>query len=105
MYVVLHNLDDIVSISNSEHDFNFSSTVFVSALIFITLVTTIIITILIVMLTRVKGNNKKILEQLSQAKGDAVYEEIVCKTPPGSPSVDIDKNVAYDQAMKTTVMT
>ena len=42
-------------------------------------------------------NNRKILEQLSQIKGSALYEEIVCKTLPGSPSVDIDKNIAYDQ--------
>ena len=87
------------------HDFNLSSALSVSVLILVTLVTAGIITILIVILMRVKRNNRKILEQLSQVKGNALYEEIVCKTPPGSPSVDIDKNIAYDRVMKTTVMT
>ena len=91
--------------SPTGHDFNLSSASSVSVLILVTLVTAVIITILIVILMRVKTNNRKILEQLSQAKGNALYEEIVCKTPPGSPSVDIDKNIAYDRVLKTTVMT
>ena len=74
-------------------------------LIFVTLVAAIVITILMVLLTRVKRKNKKILEQLRQDKGNTVYEEIVCKTPPGSPSVDIDENIAYDRVLKTTVTT
>ena len=84
------------------HDFNFSSAISVSMLIFVILVATMIITILMFLLTRVKRNNKKILELLRQEKGNAVYEEIVCKTPPGSPSVDIDENIAYDRVLKTT---
>jgi hypothetical protein len=59
----------------------------------------------VVLLNRAKRNNNKILEQLRPAQGNAVYEEIVCKTPPGSPSVNFDENVAYDRVKKTTVMT
>ena len=72
-------------------------------LLFVALACAIIITILMALLNRAKRNNKKILEQLRQVQQNAVYEEIVCKTPPGSLSVSIDENVAYDRIQKTTV--
>lgn len=72
-------------------------------LVFVTLASAIIIAILIVLLNRVKRNNIKTLEQLRPVQGNAVYEEIICKTPPGSPSVSVDENVAYDRVQKTTV--
>ena len=75
-------------------------------LTFVALVTAVIITVLVVLVTRVRSNNKKILEQLRQAQGNAVYEEIVRKTPPGSPtSSNIDENIAYDRVKKTAVTT
>ena len=82
-----------------------SSAISISVLGFAIMVAAVIITLLLVWLTRVK-RNKKTLEQDRQAQPQesAVYEEIVCKTPPGSPSVDIDKNIAYDRVIKTTVM-
>ena len=74
-------------------------------LVFVTLASATIITVLMVLLNRAKRSNIKILEQLRPVQGNAVYEEIVCKTPPGSLSVSVDENVAYDRVQKTTVMT
>ena len=69
-------------------------------LVFVVLTSAIIITILMVLLNRAKRNNKKILEQLRPVQENAVYEEIVCKIPPGSLSVSIDENVAYDRVQQ-----
>ena len=74
-------------------------------LVIVALASAIIVTILMALLNRAKRNNKKILEQLRPVQQNAVYEEIVCKTPPGSLSVSVDENVAYDRIQKTTVMT
>lgn len=101
-YIILHIID-LISLG---YDFGISSAIPVSVLTFVALVTAVIITVLVVLLTRVRSNNKKILEQLRQVQGNAVYEEIVCKTPPGSPtSSNIDENIAYDRVTKTTVIT
>ena len=74
-------------------------------LVIVALASAIIVTILMALLNRAKRNNKKILEQLRPVQQNAVYEEIVCKTPPSSLSVSVDENVAYDRIQKTTVMT
>ena len=102
-YIIILHVIDLISLG---YDFGISSAIPVSVLTFVALVTAVIITVLAVLLTRVRSNNKKILEQLRQAQGNAVYEEIVCKTPPGSPtSSNIDENIAYDRVKKTAVTT
>ena len=39
-------------------------------------------------------------KQLAKAKANATYDKIVDKTPPGSPQVGTETNVAYDQVTK-----
>ena len=48
----------------------------------------------ITLLIRAKLVNRKILKKLN---ANAVYDEITNNTTPGSPGVDTEKNVAYEE--------
>ena len=71
-----------------------------SFLLVAVMLTTSIMTIVIILLIRAKGRNQKILKQLAKAKASAIYDEIVDKSPPGSPQVGTETNVAYEQVAK-----
>ena len=84
-------------------DFGLISAMSVSSLVVITLISTTVMATVILLLIRAKAKNHRVLKELAQAKATAIYEEIVDKTPPSSPGVGTEKNVAYEQAAEVCV--
>ena len=66
----------------------------------VTLTATVIIIIVVTFLIISKRDNKKLKEDLRHTKANAVYDEVMDNIPPGSPSVETEKNVAYEQVLK-----
>ena len=67
-----------------------------SVLLFITVAVTFVMVTTLVKLVRNKRANHKIVKELTQIKVDTIYDEIVTRSPPGSPGVDTEKNIAYE---------
>lgn len=66
-----------------------------SILIFVIVVMVSAMVTAIVLLAQAKLVNRRILKELN-ANSTAIYDEIANKSPPGSPGVDTEKNVAYE---------
>ena len=67
-------------------------------------ITSIMVTA-IALLVRAKQVNRKIVKELTQAKSNAIYDEVANNAPPGSPGVDTEKNVAYERVDVVKVLT
>ena len=65
-----------------------------STLLFVIVIIASAMVTAITFLVRAKLVNRKILKKLNV---NAIYDEITNNTPPGSPGVDTEKNIAYEE--------